>query len=244
MIQVRCRDILLCMNENILLIEDDDAVANAIQLNLEGAGYVLHREADGQKALEAFEQKRWDLVLLDLMLPKLDGWDVCRHIRSNKSDVAILMITGRTAEAHCVLGLELGADDYIAKPFSMLELVARMRAVLRRKDLRIAHAQEPLQARFSDFHLDALKRELFHRDVGIPITRREFDLLWFLVSHPKRVFTRAHLIQQVWGMNFDGFEHAVNSQINRLRAKIEVDAEEPKFIVTVWGVGYRFEPTP
>ena len=244
MILVRCRDILRSMNENILLIEEDDAVANAIQLNLEGAGYVLHRESDGQKAPATFEQQRWDLVLLDLMLPKLDGWDICRHIRSNKNDVAILMITGRTAEAHCVLGLELGADDYIAKPFSMLELVARMRAVLRRKDLRLTHAREPLQARFSDLHLDALKRELFHKDVGIPITRREFDLLWFLVSHPKRVFTRAHLIQEVWGTNFDGFEHAVNSQINRLRAKIEVDPENPKFIITVWGVGYRFEPTP
>lgn len=232
------------MNETILLIEDDDAVANSIQLNLETAGYTLHREADGQRAVEVFEQHRWDLVLLDLMLPKLDGWEVCRHMRSNKNDVAILMITGRTSEAHCVLGLELGADDYIAKPFSMLELVARIRAVLRRKNTRCGHTPSPLQITFSGFHLDALKRELFRGDVGIPITRREFDLLWFLASHPKRVFTRSHLIQEVWGANFEGYEHAVNSQINRLRAKIEVDPENSKFILTVWGVGYRFEPTP
>jgi DNA-binding response OmpR family regulator len=232
------------MNENILLIEDDDAVASAIQRNLESAGYVLHREADGQKAIEALEKQRWDLILLDLMLPKLDGWDVCRHIRSNKNDVGIVMITGRTTEAHCVLGLELGADDYISKPFSMVELIARMRAVLRRKNHRCGLIPEPLQMAFSSFRLDALKREMLNHDVVVPVTRREFDLLWFLASHPKRVFTRSHLIQEVWGANFDGFEHAVNSQINRLRAKIEVDPDNPKHIVTVWGVGYCFEPTP
>ncbi len=244
MIQAQIDDMFNSMNENILLVEDDDEIARSIQLHLEEAGYRLHRAADGQKAIELFEQRRWDLVLLDIMLPKVDGWEVCRYMRSTKNDIAILIITGLTSETHCVLGLELGADDYIVKPLSMLALVARMRVALRRKTARSGHSATSLQISFSGFDLDAMKRALACKGVNIPITRREFDLLWFLATHPKRVFSRSHLIQEVWSANFEGFEHAVNSQINRLRAKIEIDPENPKFIVTVWGVGYRFEPEP
>ncbi len=233
----------LYMNENILLIEDDDVLAKTIQSHLEVAGYSVHLESDGQKAIEAFKHRRWDVVLLDLSLPKIDGWDVCRYIRSSQYDVPILMITGYAAEAHCVLGLELGADGYLVKPFPMLELIARIRAAIRRNHYRFTLTPEPLKVAFGNFLLDPLRRELLNSGESMLITRREFDLLWFFASNPRRVFTRAHLLQQVWGSSFDGFEHAVNSQINRLRAKIEQDPDKPKHILTVWGVGYRFEPS-
>lgn len=237
------------MHKQLLLVEDDDAIAAALHLHLEAAGFKLHREADGLKAMAAIDQQRWDLVLLDLMLPGADGWDVCRHLRAKHADVPVIMLSARGAEAHRVLGLELGADDYMAKPFSMLELVARVRAQLRRiEQLR----QTPLpaaQLQFGPFLLDTLRRELLRQEPAaatgqpraVPLTLREFDLLHFLLRHAGRVFGRGELLQRVWGDGFDGYEHTVNSHINRLRSKIEDDPREPRRIVTVWGVGYRFE---
>ena len=153
------------------------------------------------------------------------------------------MLSARSAEAHRVLGLELGADDYLAKPFSMLELVARVRALLRRVDtLRAAPASNKGLLRFGAWQLDSTRRELRQGDAPVPLTLREFDLLHFLVRHPGQAFGRSELLARVWGAGFDGFEHTVNSHINRLRSKIEADPREPRCIVTVWGVGYRFDP--
>jgi len=229
------------MNEQLLLVEDDDAIAGALRLHLEDAGYRLHREADGRDAMVAIDRQRWDLVLLDLMLPGADGWDVCRHLRARHADVPVIMLSARSAEAHRVLGLELGADDYVAKPFSMLELVARVRALLRRiEQLRCTPASVPA-LRFGPFVLDTTRRELVRGNAAVPLTLREFDLLHFLARHTGRAFSRGELLQRVWGAGFDGFEHTVNSHINRLRSKIEDDPREPRRIVTVWGVGYRFE---
>ena len=229
------------MNEQLLLVEDDDAIAGALRLHLEGAGYRLHREADGRHAMGAIDRQRWDLVLLDLMLPGADGWEVCRHLRARHADVPVIMLSARSAEAHRVLGLELGADDYLAKPFSMLELVARVRALLRRiEQLRSA----PVAAgvlHFASFRLDTVQRTLHRGNEPVPLTLREFDLLHFLLRHPHQAFGRAELLQRVWGAGFDGYEHTVNSHINRLRTKIEDDPREPRRIVTVWGVGYRFD---
>ena len=231
------------MNEQLLLVEDDDAIAAALHLHLEQAGYRLHREADGLRAMAAIDRQRWDLVLLDLMLPGADGWDVCRHLRARHADVPVIMLSARSAEAHRVLGLELGADDYLAKPFSMLELVARVRALLRRIDqLRASPVVTPV-LRFGPFRLDTARRELLRGDATVTLTLREFDLLFFLARHPGRAFGRGELLQRVWGATFDGYEHTVNSHINRLRTKIEDDPREPRRIVTVWGVGYRFEDT-
>ena len=258
------------MNQHLLLVEDDDAIAGALRLHLEEAGYRLHREADGLKAMDTIARQRFDLVLLDLMLPGADGWDVCRHLRERHPDVPVIMLSARSAEAHRVLGLELGADDYLAKPFSMLELVARVRALLRRiEQLRAAPAQAR-ELRFGPFVLDTERREL-RRSAAQPgnanananadanadananananasasastaLTLREFDLLHFLARHKGRAFSRSELLQRVWGAGFDGFEHTVNSHINRLRCKIEDDPREPRRIVTVWGLGYRFE---
>ncbi len=230
------------MNEHLLLVEDDDAIAAALRLHLEEAGYRLHREADGKLAMAAIDRERWDLVLLDLMLPGADGWDVCRHLRARHADVPVIMLSARSAEAHRVLGLELGADDYLAKPFSMLELVARVRALLRRvEQLRSAPLAAAPALRFGPFQLDTVKRALRRGPQTVPLTLREFDLLHFLACHPGTAFSRSELLQRVWGAGFDGYEHTVNSHINRVRTKIEDDPREPRRIVTVWGVGYRFE---
>lgn len=232
------------MNEHLLLVEDDDAIAAALRLHLEEAGYRLHREADGDRAMAVIDQQRWDLVLLDLMLPGSDGWAVCRHLRARHRDVPVIMLSARAAEAHRVQGLELGADDYLAKPFSMRELVARIRALLRRiEQLRSATPLKPL-LRFGDFSLDTERRELRRGATALPLALREFDLLHFLLKHPGRAFSRGELLQQVWGEGFDGYEHTVNSHINRLRSRIEDDPREPRHVLTVWGVGYRFEPGP
>lgn len=232
------------MNEQLLLVEDDDAIAAALRLHLEEAGYRLHRESDGLQAMAAIDHQRWDMVLLDLMLPGADGWDVCRHLRAQHPDVPVIMLSARSAEAHRVLGLELGADDYLAKPFSMLELVARVRALLRRIEQLRSSPAPASELRFGPFRLDTLRLELLRGAEAVPLTLREFDLLYFLVRHPGRTFNRGELLQRVWGAAFDGYEHTVNSHINRLRTKIEDDPRDPRRIVTVWGVGYRFEETP
>jgi DNA-binding response OmpR family regulator len=229
------------MNEQLLLVEDDDAIADALRLHLEQAGYRLHRECDGRLAMAAIDRQRWDLVLLDLMLPGADGWDVCRHLRARHADTPVIMLSARSAEAHRVLGLELGADDYVAKPFSMLELVARIRALLRRIEQLKAAVPATGALRFGAFQLDTVRRELLHQGAPLPLTLREFDLLHFLLRHPGQAYSRQELLQRVWGDGFDGYEHTVNSHINRLRSKIEADPREPRLIVTVWGVGYRFE---
>ena len=229
------------MNELLLLVEDDDAIAGALRLHLEEAGYGLHRESDGRRAMEAIDRERWDMVLLDLMLPGADGWDVCRHLRARHANVPVIMLSARSAEAYRVLGLELGADAYMAKPFSMLELVARVRALLRRIEQLRAVPTAAADLLFGPFRLDAVRRELRRGTDLVPLTLREFDLLHFLARHPGRAFGRGELLRRVWGAAFDGFEHTVNSHINRLRGKIEDNAGDPRRIVTVWGVGYRFD---
>ena len=255
------------MNEHLLLVEDDDAIASALCMHLEEAGFRLHREADGRLAMAAIARQRFDLVLLDVMLPGADGWEVCRHLRAHHADVPVIMMSARSSETHRVLGLELGADDYLAKPFSMLELVARVRALLRRMgQLRAASAVTESAPTFvpqrtlrcGPFQLDTERRELTRlarsanqaagfngrapAALPVALTLREFDLLHFLLRHPGRAFSRSELLQRVWGAGFDGYDHTVNSHINRLRTKIEEDPREPRRIVTVWGVGYRFEP--
>jgi DNA-binding response OmpR family regulator len=232
------------MNEHLLLVEDDDDIAGALRLHLEGAGYRLHREADGRLAMAAIDQRRWDLVLLDLMLPGADGWEVCRHLRARHASTPVIMLSARSAEAHRVLGLELGADDYLAKPFSMLELVARVRALFRRLEQMRSAAPQRDEFAFGPFRLDVVRRELLRGHTLVPLTLREFDLLHFMLKHPGRPFSRAELLHRVWGEGFDGYEHTVNSHINRLRNRIEENPREPRRVVTVWGVGYRFDPEP
>jgi DNA-binding response OmpR family regulator len=230
------------MPQRLLLVEDDIAIADTMRLHLAQAGLALDHRADGDSGLAAIRDGPWDLVLLDLMLPDADGLDLCRALRQAQPDVPVIMLSARATETQRVLGLELGADDYLAKPFSMLELVARVRALLR----RVQRLQQPVQPvaelRFGPFSLDTVRRSLTRDGQSLNLPLREFDLLAFLVRHPGRAFSRNELLQQVWGEGFDGYEHTVNSHINRLRARIEDDPRDPRRVVTVWGVGYRFDP--
>jgi DNA-binding response OmpR family regulator len=232
------------MNKHLLLVEDDDAIADALRIHLEASGFAMHREANGLRAIEAIDRQVWDMVLLDLMLPGIDGWTVCRHLRASHADVPVIMLSAHSAEAQRIQGLELGADDYLVKPFSMLELVARVRALLRRTERLRSLVSSPNTGRdfvFGNFSLNPVRRELMCGQKSVPLTLREYELLHFLVRHPGRPFTRSDLLQSVWGDAFDGYEHTVNSHINRLRTKIEADPRDPAWIVTVWGIGYRFE---
>jgi DNA-binding response OmpR family regulator len=227
------------VNERILLVEDDNAVADVVALHLGSAGYRLERAVDGVEALRQIEARPWDLVLLDLMLPGPDGWEICRRLRQSERHIPVIMLSARTAEAERVLGLELGADDYLAKPYSMLELTARVRALLRRVD-QMKTQQQASALEIGPLRIDVTRRQLTIEGEPRQLTLREFDLLYFLALHPGRIFSRAELLQRVWGAGFDGYEHTVNSHINRLRSKVEPDPQTPRLIETVWGLGYRF----
>jgi DNA-binding response OmpR family regulator len=225
------------MTADLLLVEDDEAIAEALGVHLRQAGFRLQHERDGARAM-ARAGERFDLVLLDGMLPGADGWDVCRRFREQQPQLPILMLSARVSEAHRVLGLELGADDYIPKPFSMLELVARVRAHLRRSS-KAQQGQDDRLLHHGPFELRLRERQLLRDGQPLPLTLREFDLLYFLMRHPGEVFSREALLTRVWGAAFDGFEHTVNSHINRLRAKLESDPRQPRWLLTVWGHGYR-----
>lgn len=226
--------------QHLLLVEDDDAIADVVTLQLRNAGFEVHRESDGAVAMQTIAARRFDLVILDLMLPGADGLDVCRQLHQQPDAAPLIIISARSTETHRVLGLELGADDYVSKPFSVLELVARVRALLRRVEKQRQPQGATPELRFGDYSLDPLRRELTGPDKVVPLTLREFDLLYFLARHPDQTFSRTELLNRVWGTGFDGYEHTVNSHINRLRNKIEADPQEPRFIETVWGLGYRF----
>lgn len=230
------------MKRRVLIVEDDPEIAALVGLHLEGLDLRVDIVSDGREGASRAESAVYDLVVLDLSLPGLDGLEICRRIRSSESYVPILMLTARDTEVDRVLGLETGADDYLAKPFSVLELVARVKALFRRVDaLGSASATDPHRILTAgDLSIDPGSREVTRQGESITLTAKEFDLLLYFASHPGRVFTRAQLLDQVWGYGHEGYEHTVNSHINRLRGKIEIDPSEPRHILTVWGVGYRF----
>ena len=227
--------------KKLLIVEDDENIAELLQLHLREEGYEIVHAADGSLGLELLKQGGWDALILDLMLPGVDGLEICRHARTMTRYTPIVMISARSSETHRVLGLELGADDYLAKPFSMLELVARVKALFRRQE---AMSQNLLQdagtLTFERLTIDPLARDVRLRQQPVELTPREFDLLWFFAKHPGKVFSRLNLLNQVWGYQHEGYEHTVNTHINRLRIKIEDNPAEPEFILTVWGKGYKF----
>ena len=224
--------------KQILLVEDDGDIAALLRLNLEDEGYQITHEADGDRALLAVEDTRWDAVILDLMLPGVDGLQICRRIRQMSHYLPVIIISARSSETERILGLETGADDYLAKPFSVQELVARIRALFRRQQAMGLHPAGRLQAH--GMLIDPLARSVVLQGQTLDLTPREFDLLWFFARHPGEVFSRLELLEQVWGYQHEGYEHTVNTHINRLRLKIEKDAAEPEVIRTVWGKGYKF----
>ncbi len=230
------------MDKKILVVEDEPQLARLVEMHLADAGCrvtVTHRGGDGLAAAAGDE---FDLVVLDLMLPDMDGLDVCRELRRREDYLPILMLTARSGEVDRVLGLELGADDYLTKPFSVREMVARVKAILRRVDRMAADAgsgeSKPLD--FADLRIDCEKRLVRVKDRPVNLTAKEYDLLLHFARHPGHVYTRGQILDQVWGYGEGTYEHTVNSHINRLRGKIEDDPSQPRFIQTVWGVGYRF----
>lgn len=230
------------MPRRVLIIEDDPDIARLVELHLGDLDCSVDIERDGNRGLLRATSGDYDLIVLDLMLPGVDGLEICRRVRSSANGhVPILMLTAKTTEVDRVVGLEIGADDYLTKPFSILELVARVKALFRRVEAFVPEseaARSVIDRR--GLHIDRDKREVTVDGREVKLTAKEFDLLFHFAAHPGRVFTRGQLLDHVWQYGHDGYEHTVNSHINRLRAKIETDSSEPRYIETVWGVGYRF----
>lgn len=225
-----------------MVIEDDPDIAQALELFLADEGYKVELATSGESGLAKLAVKPYDLLILDMMLPGIDGLEVCRRLRAQPAYTPIIIVSSRSAEAHRIVGLEMGADDYINKPFSLLELAARVKALIRRVEaLKQAQPSSTALAIVTGcLRIDPLTHAVSLEGQALELTAREFDLLYFFAKHPGRIFTRLELLNQVWGYSHDGYEHTVNSTINRLRAKMEADSANPKHILTVWGVGYKF----
>lgn len=230
-------------DRDILLIEDDPDLSRLAAMHLEDYGYRVQVERDGTRGCRRAKEESYDLVIVDLMLPGTDGLEICRQVRNSEQYTPLLIVTARAAEADRVLGLEMGADDYLSKPVSLRELAARVRAIFRRvdalrSDASACAAPEHLSLGELSVHLPSRSVELGGEPVDL--TAREYDLLLHLALHPNRVFTRGELVESIWGPGYEGYEHTVNSHINRLRNKISRGGSRQRFIRTVWGVGYRF----
>lgn len=231
--------------KRILIVEDDGDIAELLQLHLRDEGYAISHAADGNRGMAMLEQGGWDALILDLMLPGVDGLEICRRARTMTRYTPIIITSARSSEVHRVLGLELGADDYLAKPFSMLELVARVKALFRRQEAMSRNLRMDAGVlSFNDLTIDPIAREVHPHQQPVELTPREFDLLYFFARHPGQVFSRLSLLNQVWGYQHEGYEHTVNTHINRLRIKIERNPAEPERILTVWGMGYKFAAAP
>ncbi len=223
---------------HVLVVDDEPMVREVVAAYLEREGYRVAEAKDGAAALDAVAAQLPDLVVLDLMLPRVDGYEVMRRLR-RRADIPVILLTARTEEPDRVLGLELGADDYVVKPFSPRELAARVRSVLRRARPR----PEPVRLEFAGLTIDTGAREVLAAGAPVELTAREFDLLAFLAASPRQVFSRGQLLEQVWDSSPDYQDPStVTVHVRRIRRKIEPDPENPRWVVTVWGVGYRFEP--
>ena len=226
---------------SILVVEDEPSIAEVVGLYLQRAGYLVQTASDGKIAMSMLEKEIPNLVVLDLMLPEIDGLSLTRWLR-DRSDVPIIMLTARREEIDRIAGLEMGADDYVVKPFSPQELVSRVRAVMRRIKREQASAESERPLTFGDLVINALSRTVAISGEDVPLTAKEFDMLYLLAQHPKQVYTREQLLDRIWG----GAEYidpgTVTVHIRRVREKIESDPSNPTRLVTVWGVGYKFEP--
>jgi DNA-binding response OmpR family regulator len=227
--------------QSILIVEDEPSIAEVVGLYLKGAGYAVQHAHDGRQAMHLLETRLPDLVIMDLMLPGLDGLSLTRWLRST-SDVPIIMLTARREEIDRISGLETGADDYIIKPFSPQELVSRVRAVLRRTRREQADPAAAQPVSFASIHIDPLTRSVLVEQRPVELTAREFDMLLLMARHPRQVFTREQLLDRIWGGANYIDPGTVTVHVRRLREKIENDPSSPIHLLTVWGVGYKFEP--
>lgn len=225
--------------KKILIIEDDPEIIKLLEIHLTDLIYTTAKAMDGEAGLKMALENDYDLIILDLTLPIMDGVEVCRKLRAKKS-TPVIMLTAKSEEIDRVLGLEIGADDYITKPFSIRELLARIKAVMRRTSNPPQKDQSNAALKFENLHIDVDKRKILVHDKRIELSPKEFELLVLMASNPGRNYSRSELLNMIWGYNFEGYEHTVNSHINRLRAKIESDMANPTYILTTWGVGYKF----
>ena len=228
--------------QRVLIVEDDAELAELLALHLREDGFEAERAATGAQGLEKARRSRYELVILDIMLPGIDGLTICRRLRELERSLPILMLTAKSEETDKVVGLEVGADDYVTKPFGIRELMARVRALTRRyREMSTAeHHGEVLD--FGSLVVDFSRRLVELRGEAVELTAKEFELLALLARHPEQAFSREQLLDRVWGYRYEGYSHTVNSHINRLRSKIEPDPSHPHFVRTVWGYGYRFSP--
>jgi len=233
------------VGSKVLVIEDDPTMIDVLRYNLKREGYEVRTASDGAQGLEAVRSEKPDLVILDVMLPKMDGYEVCRILRK-ETTVPILMLTARIEETDRVVGLELGADDYVTKPFSMRELMARIRAMLRRSEMAKQEATQVVETgqvsmKVGDLEIDTARHKVFREGVTIELSRMEFALLEFLSRNQGQVFSRDHLLEKVWGYDFSGDTRTVDVHVSWLRRKIEADPAHPRHLLTVRGVGYTLE---
>ncbi len=225
--------------KQILIIEDDPEIIKLLEIHLTNLIYSTAKAMDGEVGLQMALENNYDLILLDLTLPTMDGVTICKKLRENKN-TPIIMLTAKSEEIDRVLGLEMGADDYITKPFSIRELLARVKAVIRRTDSVKVEKQNSSAISAEGLLIDIDRRKVILNDKKVELSPKEFELLVLMASNPGRNYSRTELLDMIWGYNFEGYEHTVNSHINRLRAKIESDMANPNYILTTWGVGYKF----
>lgn len=229
------------MSRRILVVEDNKDLAKVLKMHLQDLALEVDLAYDGVAGLTKATSSPYDLIILDLMLPGLDGLEVCRQVRSKNSYTPILMLTSKSSELDRIVGLEIGADDYVTKPFSIKELMARVKAIFRRIEAMAGDTQKEQEIiQTGGLVIDSTRRTVHCQEKSVDLTAKEFDLLLHFASHPGRVYSRSQLLEAVWGYGHEGYEHTVNSHMNRLRAKIEKDPSNPEYILTVWGVGYKF----
>ncbi|MEO1012221.1 MAG: response regulator transcription factor [Bacteroidota bacterium] len=225
--------------KQLLIIEDDPEIVKLLEIHLKDFNYITSKALDGETGYKMALEHDYDLILLDLTLPKMNGTEICKKLRQKKG-TPVIMLTAKSEEIDRVLGLEIGADDYITKPFSIRELLARIKAVLRRTETSDLDKKDTSTISAEGLFIDMDKRKVLLNDKKVELSPKEFELLTLMASNPGRNYSRTELLNLIWGYNFDGYEHTVNSHINRLRAKIELDMANPIYILTTWGVGYKF----
>ena len=229
--------------KKVLIVEDDEDILELASIHLADLECEIVKETDGIKGLEKAKSGTFHLIILDIMLPGMDGIAICRKLRALEINTPILMLTAKSEEIDKVLGLETGADDYLTKPFGIREFIARVKAILRRASTSFANEGVPSQKKKLSFRglvIDADKHKIMLNGARVDLTPKEYDLLLLLASHPGKSYSREELLNLVWGYEFSGYEHTVNAHINRLRSKIEPNFTEPVYILTTWGIGYRF----
>ncbi|MDR3608967.1 MAG: response regulator transcription factor [Ignavibacteriaceae bacterium] len=226
--------------KNVLIIEDDKEISDLLGIHLKDIQCIVNQEYNGIKGLNAAKTVSYDLIILDIMLPGMDGFDVCRELRKAEIKTPVLMLTSKSDEVDKVIGLELGADDYLTKPFGIREFIARVKAIFRRVESFKPDTANEKDLQFRDLVIESSAHRVLINNKRIDLTPKEFDLLYLMASNPGHVYSREDLLNIIWGYEHMGYEHTVNSHINRLRKKIETDASNPRFILTSWGSGYMF----